>query len=391
MSGQQSRGRVNRHTEVLPDLPQIIPSLADPCCGDDVRSAAQKWESTGAAALTAAGATPPGDVIGRMDSAAHMLRSLAGEMGTTLEVDGGCLLSERARLTGIDSAPPEGRTLRGAGFMLRHPEGWAAYNVARPSDEEALSALTGGRVTCPEAMALQDWATKTSRAEALRTAALLDIASAPVGRPGQVRATPPFEFSHPTPAARPRLEDVRVADFSSLWAGPLAAALLAQGGAQVRRFEAHNRQEAPLPADAPFVQRLNGAKERVLFDTRDRDAIAAELTHADVVIVSARPRALRKLGLVPRLGQIFVRITAHGETGADAERIGFGDDCAVAAGAVGWVEGRPVFAADALADPATGLLAATAVMALLHAGATGVVDLNLHRTASWLVSGGSEQ
>ncbi|MGY1551352.1 CoA transferase [Microbacterium sp. A588] len=351
-------------------------------------SPAEKWRAAGAAEITATGAVPNGDVIGRMDSVAQRLRRTSRAIGAQVDVNGGALLSERARLTGMSAPPPAGETLRGAGLLLRHPEGWAAYNIARPADEEALGALTGGRVLIPERSELERWASDTPRGDALRDAELLDIPSAAVPGHNDSWTEPPFHLSDLAPRACRALHEIRVADYSSLWAGPLAAALLAQAGAQVRRYEAHDRREVPAPGDEPFARRLNGEKELVVFDSRDRAQIRDSLAEADVVLVSARPRALSALGLIPAPGQVFVRITARGVTGTDADRVGFGDDCAAAAGAVGWAEGGPVFAADALADPATGLLAATAAMGLLHAGMSGTVDLNLRGTARWLTANG---
>ena len=48
--------------------------------------------------------------------------------------------------------------------------------------------------------------------------------------------------------------------------------------------------------------------------------------------------------------------------------MGFGDDAAVAGGLVCWDGGGPVFCADAVADPASGLVAAAAVLDALRWG-----------------------
>ncbi|MGM7668357.1 CoA transferase [Microbacterium sp. A93] len=323
-----------------------------------------------------------------MDTTARALLRFSRSVGTPVEIRGGELLVERARLTGTTAPPAAGTTLRGSGVMLRHPQGWAAYNIARPADEEAVGALTAGQVIAVDHAAMERWAAVTSRDEALHTAALVDIPSAAVPEQVDARPASPFRLSALAQRARQRMSDIRVADFSSLWAGPLAAALLSEAGAQVQRFEAHDRRELPAPGDEAFSHRLNSSKELVLFERRDREHITAALADADVVIVSARPRALLSLGIVPRPGQVFVRITAHGAAGAGSDRVGFGDDCAAAAGAVGWVQQQPVFAADALADPATGLLAATAAIGLVRAGLAGVIDLNLRASARWLTASG---
>ncbi|MHA7834565.1 MAG: CoA transferase, partial [Algiphilus sp.] len=62
-----------------------------------------------------------------------------------------------------------------------------------------------------------------------------------------------------------------------------------------------------------------------------------------------------------RAGRTWIAITGHGRVGADAERVAFGDDAAVAAG-LSWImaqaHGTPCFVGDAVADPLTGLHAA---------------------------------
>ena len=74
----------------------------------------------------------------------------------------------------------------------------------------------------------------------------------------------------------------------------------------------------------------------------------------------------------------WVTITAHGFTGEGAGRVGFGDDCAVAGGLVRWEAGKPRFLGDALADPLTGLDAATRVLA----GERGLIDMAMARVAA---------
>jgi crotonobetainyl-CoA:carnitine CoA-transferase CaiB-like acyl-CoA transferase len=90
------------------------------------------------------------------------------------------------------------------------------------------------------------------------------------------------------------------------------------------------------------------------------------VAQADVVIESSRPRALAQLGIdapavvAARPGTTWVSITGYGRS---SPRVAFGDDAAVAAGLVAYDrEGAPVFCADAVADPITGLHAAVAAL-----------------------------
>ena len=112
-----------------------------------------------------------------------------------------------------------------------------------------------------------------------------------------------------------------------------------------------------------------------------------ELERADVVVTSARPAALERLGLsAERLKRkTWVAITAHGAVGCGALRVGFGDDCAVAGGLVAWVDGAPRFMGDALADPLTGVEAALAVLG----GGRGLIDMAMSRVASAYSRSGS--
>ena len=63
-------------------------------------------------------------------------------------------------------------------------------------------------------------------------------------------------------------------------------------------------------------------------------------------------------------------------------RVALGDDAAAAGGLVGWVDDGPVFIADAVADPLTGLVAAHAVVEAVRGGGRWLVDIALARVAS---------
>ena len=65
-------------------------------------------------------------------------------------------------------------------------------------------------------------------------------------------------------------------------------------------------------------------------------------------------------------------------------RVAFGDDAAAAAGLVGWYNDRPNFVGDAIADPATGLLATIAALSAAKCGGSWLLDAALTRSAAWL-------
>ena len=112
-----------------------------------------------------------------------------------------------------------------------------------------------------------------------------------------------------------------------------------------------------------------------------------------MVIESSRPRALAQLGIdadaITSAGhvRVWLSITAHGRRAPHDLRAGFGDDTAVAGGLVAVDGGVPLFCADAIADPATGLLAAAAVVDRLLAGGCWLVDVALARTCALMARG----
>ncbi len=183
---------------------------------------------------------------------------------------------------------------------------------------------------------------------------------------------------------------LRVVDLSSLWAGPLCGQLLASAGCEVIKVESLSRPDGARLGSPEFFDLLNGQKRSVTLDFANHEDLRALidlLASADVVIEASRPRALEQLGidrqtLLATTGiSVWLQITGHGASGIDANRIGFGDDAAVAGGLVSWDGTQPVFCADAIADPATGLLAASAVIEALGAGGKWLLDASLRRTA----------
>ena len=124
------------------------------------------------------------------------------------------------------------------------------------------------------------------------------------------------------------------------------------------------------------------------FDPGNLDFLHALIDTADIVITSARPRGLVSLDLDPqrwlanRNNGVWVQLSAYGSTGEEANWIGFGDDTAMAAGLVRWIDGIPIPVADALADPLTGIHAAVAAAALATQGGTHLIDIALANVAA---------
>ena len=251
--------------------------------------------------------------------------------------------------------------------LLRCADGWLALNLARQDDRDLIPALCEGGADLADHAAAQPAALLLAKAIELQLPAAL---------PGECLPQPLVE---PAIARVPGL----VVDLSALWAGPLCAGLLARAGARVVRIESLGRPDPTAQGSPRLDALLNVGKERLPLDLRTGEGRAALhdlLARAEVLVTSARPAALARLGLEPeRFPHLtWVAITAHGWTGPGAQRVGFGDDCAVAGGLLRRENGEPRFLGDALADPLTGLEAARAVLA----GQRGLIDLAMARVAA---------
>jgi crotonobetainyl-CoA:carnitine CoA-transferase CaiB-like acyl-CoA transferase len=219
----------------------------------------------------------------------------------------------------------------------------------------------------------------------------------PAGRLGEVAATEPLVELRPAPATTARRAPWTVVDLSSLWAGPLCAHLLGLAGARVIKVEGSRRPDGARFGPPRFFELLHHGHDSVALDLATavgRDELRQLISRADVVIEASRPRALESMGAsyedLRARGWcgVWLSITGHGRTGPAARRVAFGDDAAVAGGLVGGGGRRPVvFCADAIADPATGLLGAAAVLRARASGRTGLLDVALARTAAHLAGG----
>lgn len=125
------------------------------------------------------------------------------------------------------------------------------------------------------------------------------------------------------------LEGVRVLDLSAVLSGPLAAAMLADQGADVIKIESPggdtSRLIGPRKADvsAMFIA-ANRGKRSLVLDLKQPDAqrIVRELAErADVLVENFRPGVMDRLGLGhetllaanPRL--VYLSITGFGQDG----------------------------------------------------------------------------
>jgi crotonobetainyl-CoA:carnitine CoA-transferase CaiB-like acyl-CoA transferase len=79
---------------------------------------------------------------------------------------------------------------------------------------------------------------------------------------------------------------------------------------------------------------------------------------------------------------VWLSITGYSDRGDGAHLVAFGDDAAVAGGLVAGSATHPVFCADAIADPLTGLHAALAVVEALRRGGGEVVRIAMAAVAA---------
>jgi hypothetical protein len=339
------------------------------------RSTAERWAASGAMALTGTPEQPLGPP-------ADLLRCV-DELGQTFPgLDTLALLGERAALMGLWR---RGTTSCGGSCRLVPArDAWLAVSLPRAEDLDALPAWL--ELEQPPATTPDSWsAVVTSVAgrdpdQLVERATLLGL---PVCRVAE--AAGPRLVDVPLGEAAPG--DVRgllVVDLSSLWAGPLCGDLLAGAGATVVKVESTARPDGARRGPAPFFDLLNARKRSVALDFSSRTGrrVLGELVRrADVVIEASRPRALEQLGIDagavvggggPR---VWISITAYGRS--EGLRVGFGDDAAAAGGLVVWHGDTPMFCADAVADPLSGLTAAAACLDALRRGGRWLLDVSM--------------
>ncbi len=311
-----------------------------------------------------------------------------------MAVDPLALLGERAAIAGLRRRGAE--SCGGASRLLPCRDGWVAVSLARPDDVglvpawlELTAAPRDPWAAIADAVAERPGAAVLERARLLGLPVAWLPASAARGeQPSPVRD----RVVAPGGPVRD-IADVTVVELGALWAGPLCGSLLAACGASVAKVESTARPDGARGGPAAFFDLLNAGKRSVALDlTIGHDvALLRDLVlRADVVIEASRPRALEQLGIDARAviasggPRAWVSITGHGRTGAARDWVAFGDDAAVAGGLVAWDDDGPVFCADAIADPVTGVVAAVGALEALASGGHHLLDVPLAAVAAHL-------
>ncbi|MFI1739044.1 CaiB/BaiF CoA transferase family protein [Streptomyces sioyaensis] len=203
----------------------------------------------------------------------------------------------------------------------------------------------------------------------------------------------------PQPPASGPLTGLRVLDLATLFAGPLAATLLGDFGAEVIKVE-HPHRPDPSRGHGPskdgiglWWKLLGRNKKAMTLDLSHpggRDVLLRLAAGADAVIENFRPGTLERWGLGwdelsavnPRL--VLARVTGFGQFGPYARRPGFGTLAEAMSGfaaMTGEPDGPPTLPPFGLADAIAALGTSYAVMAALHArtasGRGQVIDMAL--------------
>lgn len=195
------------------------------------------------------------------------------------------------------------------------------------------------------------------------------------------------------------LEGLRVLDASTILAGPLAAQILGDYGAEVIKVEHPVRGDGmrghglDKDGESLWWKMISRNKRTIGLYLGDPDGarVFRDLaTTADIVVENFRPGTLERWGLgydvlsAANPGLILLRVTGFGQTGPYAARPTFGTLVEAMSGfahLTGEPDRPPTLPAFGLADSIAGVAGAAAVsMALLHRASTGqgqVIDLDL--------------
>lgn len=308
-----------------------------------------------------------------------------GRMGRPVEPQA---LGVLERAGHLPLAPPGRISPNGACRLVRAADGWIAVNLARDEDRDLVPAWLGCDFGADPWDPIEANAGNRACGALVEGATLLGL---PVAAVGERTAEGPRAPLIRMAVGAVRRGPPKVVDLSALWAGPLCGAILAAMGGDVVKVESRRRPDPTRESTPGFFAALNGAKAHLALDLggpEGRARLADEIATADVLITSARPRALPSLGLdadalfAANPGLVWVAVTGHGWTGAGSQRVAFGDDAAAAGGLVGWEDETPRFLGDALADPLTGLAAAIGALSGLEQGGGVLVDASLAGSAA---------
>ena len=338
----------------------------------------------------------PSGLINRLESLRERIRIASTIHGSRVDIDPFDELTIRARLHHWtrDGA----RSLGGSCVILAAIDGFVAVNLARPDDHVMVAAILGLRLHA-ERVRTNELARVASELEVNALVSSFADTGVPVSYLGETQhlaVDEPVRIGEVDGRASRSNRAPVVVDLSSLWAGPLCSHVLARAGFDVLKVESTERPDGTRFGNRDFFSHLNGDKRQVSIDFHTDSGVTQLrelISRADVVIEGSRPRALEQLGIdaIDMLAtggpSVWLSITGHGREIGQRDRVGFGDDCAVAGGLVTWggtdSARPPAFLGDAVADPLTGLLAAATVLEVWanRDGSPCLLDAALARSA----------
>ncbi|GAA3737664.1 CaiB/BaiF CoA transferase family protein [Salinactinospora qingdaonensis] len=197
---------------------------------------------------------------------------------------------------------------------------------------------------------------------------------------------PPSPPPAPSPVESAKaLRDLVVLDVATLFAGPMAATMLGDFGAEVIKVE-HPEKGDPVRTHGAskdgkglwwkMLSRNKSAVALYLGSESGQEAFKHMVAGADVVIENFRPGTLERWGLgydtlsAVNPGIILARVTGFGQYGPYAGRPGFGTLAEAMSGfaaITGEPDGPPTLPPFGLADGIAALTTAYAVMTAVHA------------------------
>jgi succinyl-CoA--D-citramalate CoA-transferase len=201
-------------------------------------------------------------------------------------------------------------------------------------------------------------------------------------------------IEHPGP-----LSGLRVLDIGTMIAGPFAATLLADYGADVIKIEKPGvgdpmREWTPIKDGRSLWWKVAARNKRLitldLAKPEGKSIFLAMSSVADLVVENFRPGTLERWGIGPAVlwednpGLVIVRVSGYGQTGPYRERPGYGTAADALSGIpsfTGFPDRPPTLPAFPLADTLAGTFGALGAMAALYerrtSGRGDEVDVSL--------------
>ncbi|HUA94571.1 MAG TPA: CoA transferase, partial [Acidimicrobiales bacterium] len=264
---------------------------------------------------------PPPELTEGLDGLGAAVARWSERVGRRVQPDWEELVTVRAATLGLRR---QGRTSpNGSCRLLRGAGGWVALNLARPEDVAAVPAIVEGDVGADPWRAIQTALVHRGTAEVVARARLLGVPAAPLGDPEESRGRGvPWssEARWASSSSGRDLGGLVVVDLSSMWAGPLASAILAACGGRVRKVESAARPDGARRHPG-FYRTLHAEDQEVvtldLTAPGDLARLRTLVEEADIVVESSRRRALEQLGAGPDTvggpaGKVWLSITGYG-------------------------------------------------------------------------------